>query len=119
VPSVVPANRSFDMIVKFSRMAQDIPVFTSSQFSIDAAADLALEARFNDPFQEFGLVEELRNSRFGSSRLRVLTKRPLAIYSPEERIEPWQLGRTDQLFSRHRRQPLKTKRKQWTPAWRR
>ena len=104
VPSMVSANRSFDLIVKFSRMAQDIPVFTSSQFSIDAAEHLALEAKFNDPFQEFGLLEELRNSEFGSRRLRVRTKRPLAIYSPEKRLEPWQLGRTDQLFSRHSRQ---------------
>jgi hypothetical protein len=70
---MVSAKRSFDLIVKFSRMAQDIPVFTSSQFPVDAAERLALEARFNDPFQEFGFLEELRNSRFGSRRLRVLT----------------------------------------------
>jgi hypothetical protein len=56
---------------------------------------------FNDPFQEFGLLEELRNSRFGPSGLRIRTKRPLAIYSPPKRLEPWQLGRTEDRFQRH------------------
>ena len=58
-------------------------------------------AAFNDPLQEFALLEELRTSRFGPSDLRVLTKRPLAIYSPARSFEPWQLGRAADRFRRH------------------
>lgn len=37
------------------------------------------------------------------TNLRILTKRPHAIYSPAKRFEPWQLGRMEDLFRRHSR----------------
>ena len=101
VSSTASADRSVELIVKFSRMAQDLPVHVSSQFLGDVPRHVADETACNDPFQEFGLLEELRSSRFGSSSLRVRTKRPLAVYSPGKSFELWQLGRTEDRFRRH------------------
>lgn len=104
VPSAVPSDRPVKLIVKFSRLAQDVPLHVSSRFPVDVPQHVLDEAAFNDPFQEFGLLEELRNSRFGPANLKIRTKRPLAVYSPGRRFEPWQLGRTEDRFRRHARQ---------------
>jgi hypothetical protein len=101
VPSAVPSDRGVKLIVKFSRMAQDVPLHVSSRFPVDVPQHVLDQAAFNDPFQEFGLLEELRNSRFGPAHLKIRTKRPLAIYSPGRRFDPWQLGRTEDRFRRH------------------
>jgi hypothetical protein len=85
-------------------MAQDVPLHVSSHFPGEVPRHVLDASTFNDPFQEFGLLEELRNSRFGVSRLRIRTKRPLAIYSPSRHLEPWKLGRTEDRFHRHRAQ---------------
>jgi hypothetical protein len=90
-----------DLVVKFSRMAQDLHVDVSSTFPGDIPRHVVDEASFNDPFQEFGLVEELRTSPFGPSDLKILTKRPLAIYSPARRFDTWQLGRSQDRFRGH------------------
>ena len=102
--STVSAGPCVELVVKFSRMAQDLPLDVSSQFPGGVPRHVVDAAVFNDPFQEFGLLEELRNSRYGPSSLRVRTKRPLAIYSPGKRCEMWQLGRTEDRFRRHSRQ---------------
>jgi hypothetical protein len=107
VPSAVPSDRSVKLIVKFSRMAQDVPLNVSVRFPVDVPQYVLDEAAFNDPFQEFGALEELRNSRFGPANLKIRTKRPLAIYSPGRRFDPWQLGRTEDRFRRHARQLAK------------
>jgi hypothetical protein len=101
VSSAVPADRDVRLIVKFSRMGQDVPLHVSARFVDSIPEDVLNEASFNDPFQEFGLLEELRNSRFGPPSLRIRTKRPLAIYSPGRRFDAWQLGRTEDRFRRH------------------
>jgi hypothetical protein len=85
-------------------MAQDLPLHVSSRFPVDVPQHVLDEASFNDPLQEFGLLEELRNSRFGPANLKIRTKRPLAIYSSGRRFDPWQLGRTEDRFRRHVRQ---------------
>jgi hypothetical protein len=104
VSSPVPAAPPVKMIVKFSRMAQDLPLHVSSRFPGGISRHVLDEAVFNDPFQEFGLLEELRNSRFGPPSLKIRTKRPLAVYSPGRRFEAWQLGRTEDRFRRHSQQ---------------
>jgi len=104
VSSTVSVGRPIELVVKFSRMAQDLPLDVSSQFPGGVPRHVVDAAEFNDPFQEFGLLEELRNSRCGPSSLRVRTKRPLAIYSPGKRFELWQLGRTEDRFRQHARQ---------------
>ena len=102
--STVPADRSIDLVVKFSRMAQDTQLDVASLFPGSVPRHLLDAADFNDPFQEFGLLEELRNSQYGPPDLRIRTKRPLAIYSPGRRFEAWRLGRTEDHFQRHEHQ---------------
>ncbi|MHB0958715.1 MAG: hypothetical protein ACYC0X_15790 [Pirellulaceae bacterium] len=102
VPCEAPPSRAINLVVKFSRMAQEILLDASALRSDDLAQNTVEGAAVNDPFQEFGLLEELRNSRFGPSDQRILTKRPLAIYSPGRLFEPWQLGRTPDRFRCHR-----------------
>jgi len=101
VPTRGKVPRGLDLVVKFSRMAQDVPLHVSSQFPHDVPRHVIDSASFNDPFQEFGFVTELRSSEFDPASPRVLTKRPLAIYAPGQVYAPWQLGRTESRFQRH------------------
>lgn len=77
-------GRSKDIVLKWSRMGQDIPGET-------AVCELA-SAKFNSPFQEFGLVKELRQRRCQGQR-SLLTHKPLAIYVPRKFVEPERMGR--------------------------
>jgi len=101
VPCHGPRHRAIDLVVKFSRMAQEVLLDVSALPPGGLVGRAVEGAAVNDPFQEFGLLEELRTSRFGPSHLRILTKRPLAIYSPAQAFESWQLGRTADRFRCH------------------
>jgi hypothetical protein len=92
-----------DLVVKFSRMAQEVRLHVASEFQGTIPLEAEEEAEFPSPFREFGLVEELR-SRAASGGVRMLTKRPLAIFSPANRLEPRQMGRTADRFARQQRQ---------------
>lgn len=100
-------GRSVDLVVKFSRMAQEVSLEVASSCPGNPSDEVVESAAFNDPFQEFGLLEELRGSKYGASQLRILTKRPLAIYSPARTYEPWQLGRSEDRFRPHRHELAK------------
>jgi hypothetical protein len=78
---------SIQLVVKWSRVGQDVPLDTLSLNS-------AINADFNTPFEEFSLLEELRASRIGPVGFPMLTQRPLAIYIPPERLQLWQTGRS-------------------------
>lgn len=78
---------SIDLVVKWSRVGQDIPLDT---FTLNKT----INAEFNTPFEEFSLVEELRKGSFGPKDLRILMQKPLAIYVPPERMQLWQSGRS-------------------------
>ncbi len=75
---------SRDIVLKWSRMGQDIPGETEVS-SIEGA-------KFNSPFEEFGLVMELRESVLGHGK-SVLTHKPLAIYVPRKFVESERIGR--------------------------
>jgi hypothetical protein len=79
-------SRYIDVVIKYNRMGQDIP-------GSEASEDL-MSAEFNSPFEEFSLVMELKSIKPESSS-RVLTQKPLAIYVPGERFEPWRMGRKE------------------------
>jgi hypothetical protein len=79
---------SLDLIVRFSRMGQEIPL--GMQFLSDN-----VQAEFNSPFEEFALVMALRTAHRGTSRQRMFTKRPLAIYEPAAKLQDWQTGRLE------------------------
>lgn len=80
---------SIDLVVKYSRVGQDVPVETRVLYEV-------LNAEFNSPFEEFSLVEELRLSEHGPPDLRVEPMIPLAIYVPPERMQLWQTGRSEE-----------------------
>jgi hypothetical protein len=81
-------GRALDLIVRFSRMGQQIPLGTEF-FSDD------VHAEFNSPFEEFALVMALRTGHCGSPRPRMFTKKPLAIYVPAAQHQDWQTGRLE------------------------
>ena len=92
-----------DLVVKFSRMAQEVRLHVASEFQGTIPLEAEEEAEFPSPFREFGLVEELRN-RAASGGIQLLTKRPLAVFSPANRFEPRQMARTTDRFARQQRQ---------------
>jgi len=96
-------GKSLELVVKFSRVAQDVPLVVETTFPEDVPTEVIAEARFNSPMEEFGLVMELRTGAFGPKRPRILTQRPLAIYAPPGEFELWQLGRSSSSFRAHTR----------------
>lgn len=103
-------GRSVNLVVKFSRMAQDLPLQVSSRFPDGVPRHVLDEAVFNDPFEEFCLLKELRTGEFGTPDVSVRTKRPLAIYSPARSLKPWQLGRSKDQFQQHARRIARDQR---------
>jgi hypothetical protein len=81
-----------DLVVRFSRVGQDVPSDTLT-------LQQNLQAEFNSPFEEFAIVTALRAARHGPEHTRIHTKPPLAIYSPPERMELWQTGRKESKMS--------------------
>ena len=92
-----------DLVVKFSRVAQDVPLTVATSFPDTVPPEVLANARFNSPWEEFGLVMELRRGGFGPPGPRILTQHPLAIYAPPEEYALWQLGRSEGSFLQHDR----------------
>jgi len=82
-------GRSIDLVVKWCRVGQEVPLETK-------IIENVLNAEFNSPFEEFSLVEELRSSSCGPPAINVMLQRPLGIYVPPERLQLWQTGRSKQ-----------------------
>lgn len=78
-------EQSKDVVLKWSRMGQDIPAGHHEDF---------LDAEFNSPYEEFSLVMELRDI-YSPQSAPLLTHKPLAIYAPSGRVELWQSGRRE------------------------
>lgn len=94
----VPTKPNLRLVVKIARSGQDVPLFVPGTFLDDISDEDVRYARWNGPFEEFGLVHELRRGRFGPEDLRIRTKRPLAIYCPPIELKEWQLGRSGSLW---------------------
>ncbi len=87
VPTKERAGASLDLVVKYSRVGQHVPLETKVVYEV-------LNAEFNSPFEEFALVEEVRRTlRDAGSPVRF--QEPLAIYVPPERMQLWQSGRSE------------------------
>jgi hypothetical protein len=95
------AGSPMDLVVKFSRFAQDVPFGIEGTFPGHAPPEDLGDLDWNDPFEEFGMVFDLRRGRFGPPELKIRTKRPLCIFSPRERVPEWKLGRSESVFARH------------------
>jgi hypothetical protein len=95
-------GRPVELIVKFSRVAQEVPLLVDSTMPVDVPPEVIAAARFNSPLEEFGLVMELRRGAYGPPGVPVRAQRPLAIYVPPEEFDLWQLGRHTSSFHSHR-----------------
>jgi len=93
-----PTKPNLKLVVKIARSGQDVPLFVPGTFLDDISEEDVRYARWNSPFEEFGLVNELRRGRFGPQDLRIRTKRPLAIYCPPREFKDWQLGRSGSVW---------------------
>lgn len=89
------------LVVKFSRIGQEVPLVIDPDFPDDISEVDIHGARFNSPWEEFDLVEELRHDGYGTADTLIRTQRPLAIYAPPQEFELWRLGRSDSRFSPH------------------
>jgi len=94
-------GKGIEVVVKFSRVAREVPLEVATTFPDDVPPEVIANARFNSPMEEFGLVMELRRGAYGPRHARVLTQRPLAIYAPAEEFELWELGRDHSRFHAH------------------
>ncbi len=84
-----PVNgRSLNLVVKWSRVGEDVPLDTLT-------VNKFIHAEFNSPFEEFSLLMELRQGDLGPAGIRIRTQMPLAIYVPGKRLQLWQTGRSE------------------------
>ncbi len=93
VPTKEINGKSLDLVVKHCRVGEDVPIDTHTLQEF-------CDAEFNSPWEEFSLVMEMRESTYGPRDMRVKTQRPLAIYVPPERMQPWQSGRSRSKINR-------------------
>jgi hypothetical protein len=91
-----------NLVVKFSRVGQEVPLVIDPDFPDDLGEIDIAGARFNSPWEEFGLVMELRRGGYGAADMFLPTQRPLGIFAPAKEFELWKLGRTDGRFGPHR-----------------
>lgn len=91
----LPGSRGSQVVVKYSRVGQYLDPERLNEFPIDSPN---FDRGFASPFEEVASVERLRKS---PSPPCILAKRPLAIFSPGQRLPAWQLGRVMHRFQRH------------------
>ena len=88
-------GKSLELVVKNCRVGEDVPLNTHTLQEF-------CDAEFNSPWEEFSLVTEMREGRYGPRDLRINTQRPLAIYVPPEKMQMWQSGRSKARINRIR-----------------
>lgn len=86
-------GQRLELVVKNCRVGEDVPLTTHTLREF-------LDAEFNSPWEEFALVQDLREGAFGPRELRIPTQEPLAIYVPPEEMQLWQSGRSQEKISR-------------------
>lgn len=87
VPTKIINGSSIDLVVKNCRVGEDVPLDTHT-------LEEFCNAEFNSPWEEFSLVEEMREAQYGPDHLKIETQLPLAIYVPPEKMQLWQSGRS-------------------------
>ncbi|NJL30411.1 MAG: hypothetical protein HC898_01590, partial [Phycisphaerales bacterium] len=73
-------DRPIELVIKISRLAQDVPLAVADGASSLVDSTQLPRACFNNPFEEIGLLMELRQGLFGPPNIRIRTKRPLPDY---------------------------------------
>lgn len=98
IPTREVDGKSVDLVVKNCRVGEDVPVQTKTILDF-------INAEFNSPWEEFSLVLEMKEGKFGPIDTCINTQRPLAIYVPPEMMQPWQSGRSidkiNRIIARH------------------
>lgn len=92
-----------EFVIKINRYAQYVPIDVPDFFYDKVSIEEAKNAHFMHPFEEFGMLEELRIGIFDNQQSRILTKRPIAIYQSPEDVPLWKSGRKKSDFARERR----------------
>jgi len=95
VPTKPVAGKSLDLVVKNCRVGENVPLETRTLLDF-------INTEFNSPWEEFALVMELREGKYGSPDIRCNLQEPLAIYVPPERMQVWQSGRSYEKINRIR-----------------
>jgi serine/threonine protein kinase len=95
VPTKEVNGKVLELVIKNSRVGEDVPVDTHTLQEF-------CDAEFNSPWEEFSLVMELRESLYGPRDLRINTQLPMAIYVPPEKMQIWQSGRSRAKINRIR-----------------
>ena len=94
-------GRTIDIVVKWCRVGQEVGIWKTEKANFVSDEELD-RARWNGPFEEFGLLMELRRTnRYCRRKLR--TQVPLAIFSPSAREKIWQTGRRPLQMEMHNR----------------
>jgi hypothetical protein len=88
VPTRPVDGRALDLVVKWSRVGEVVPLDTLT-------VNKFIHAEFNSPFEEFSLLMELRKGEAGPAGIHIRTQQPLAIYVPGQRLQLWQTGRSE------------------------
>ncbi len=88
IPTRTIKDQSIELVAKYSRVGEDVPLntFTMSKF---------LASDFNSPWEEFSLVFEMREGKFGPKEKKIMTQEPLGIYIPSDVMQLWQSGRSE------------------------
>jgi len=93
VPTKVVDGKALDLVVKNCRVGEDVPLDTHTLQEF-------CDAEFNSPWEEFSLVMEMRDNQYGPKGMKINAQRPMAIYVPPERMQPWQSGRSKARINR-------------------
>ena len=95
VPTKPVNGHSLDLVVKNSRVGEDVPLNTHT-------LEEFVSAEFNSPWEEFALVMEMADKQVGQHAQWIRAQRPLAIYVPPQRMQLWQSGRSRARINRIR-----------------
>jgi hypothetical protein len=87
IPTKKINNKNIELVVKNCRVGEDVPLDTHTLLEF-------INAEFNSPWEEFALVMEMREGKYGSSNITINTQEPLAIYVFPEKMQLWQSGRS-------------------------
>jgi hypothetical protein len=99
VPTKKVNGKSLDLVVKNCRVGEDVPLDTHT-------LEEFCNAEFNSPWEEFSLVFEMNEGKFGPENLVMKTQHPLAIYVPPGEMQLWQSGRSrDKINKIHAKHP--------------
>ncbi|MEE8423775.1 MAG: hypothetical protein V3S49_04480 [Thermodesulfobacteriota bacterium] len=95
VPTKKVNDRVIHLVVKHSRVGEDVPIDTHTLQEF-------CDAEFNSPWEEFALNDELREDHYGPKDVHINIQHPMAIYIPPEKMQLWQSGRSRSKINRIR-----------------